>query len=30
MRAANRAGGGAVFSVWLPATRFGDTTPAAL
>lgn len=28
--AANRDGGGAVFSVWLPATRFGDTTPAAL
>lgn len=28
--AANRAGGGAVISLALPATRFGDTTPAAL
>jgi PAS domain S-box-containing protein len=28
--AANREGGGAVISLVLPATRFGDTTPAAL
>jgi signal transduction histidine kinase len=28
--AANRDGGGAIISLVLPATRFGDTTPAAL
>jgi PAS domain S-box-containing protein len=28
--AANRPDGGAVLSFWLPATRFGDTQPAAL